>query len=401
MGPSDWKLQRLEDLITKFDAGVSVNSDDRPAGEGEFGVLKVSAVTEGIFRPGENKFITGTERTRACVNPKRDRLIMSRANTPELVGATAYIDRDYPNIFLSDKLWQFEPRSDGKISMRWLGQVLASPAYRKRLGEIATGSSQSMKNISQDAVMRLELPVPPLEEQHWLASTLGLWDVAIDKTERLIAAKVQNNDSLTTRLYVLSDRKGQRTRFSELLKESMVSGTSGLHAKKITVKLYGKGVLAKVNQRQGSAKTQYFVRRAGQLIFSKLDFLNGAFGIIPPEIDGYESTLDLPAFDISASVNAVWLLGYLTRPAYYTQQVGLARGQRKARRVHPSDLLASTLHVPPYALQNLFAEMLAASRRDINSTKCLLELLKIQKRGLMQKLLSGQWQVKSPETEAA
>ncbi|MFU8894854.1 MAG: restriction endonuclease subunit S, partial [Gammaproteobacteria bacterium] len=219
------------------------------------------------------------------------------------------------------------------------------------------------------------------------------WDTAIQKTEQLIGAKERHRDALIQRLYTLSRGRAEPSRFSELLTESMVVGTSGRHAKKITVKLYGKGVLAKVEKRQGSEQTQYFVRRAGQLIYSKLDFLNGAFGIVPPELDGYESTLDLPAFDIAPTVNPVWLLGYLTRPTYYTRQVGLARGQRKARRVHPSDLLASIVRVPPRDHQDRVAEILTSSQGDIDTSKRLLESLKAQKRGLMQKLLIGQWRV--------
>jgi type I restriction enzyme S subunit len=225
---------------------------------------------------------------------------------------------------------------------------------------------------------------------------LECWDTAIEKTEQLIAAKELHRDALIQRLYSLSDSHGEPSRFCGLLKESMETGSSGRHAKKITVKLYGKGVLAKEEKRQGSEQTQYFVRRVGQFIYSKLDFLNGAFGIIPPELDGYESTLDLPAFDIAPTVNPVWLSGYLTRPTYYTRQVGLARGQRKARRVHPSDLLASSLQVPPRDLQDRVAAILTSSQCDIDKSKRLLESLKTQKRGLMQKLLTGQWLLAQP-----
>ena len=100
--PSTWRTQRVADLIAKFDAGVSVNGGDRPATEHECGVLKISAVTEGMFRPEENKVVDGLERDRANLNPKRGRLIMSRANTPQLVGASAYIHTDHPNLFLSE-----------------------------------------------------------------------------------------------------------------------------------------------------------------------------------------------------------------------------------------------------------------------------------------------------------
>lgn len=247
--------------------------------------------------------------------------------------------------------------------------------------------------LNKAALQELPITLPPAQEQERINILFREWDAAIRKTEQLIGAKQRHRDALIQQLYALSDRRGSSSRFRELLKETMEPGSNGRHAKKITVRLYGKGVLAKEEKRQGSEQTQYFVRRAGQLIYSKLDFLNGAFGIVPADLDSYESTLDLPAFDIAPTVNPVWLLGYLTRPTYYTRQVGLARGQRKARRVHPSDLLASSLQVPPRDLQDRIAEILTSSKCGIDKSKRLLESLQAQKRGLMQRLLTGQWRL--------
>src|SRR5260370_40684672 len=106
-------------------------------------------------------------------------------------------------------------------------------------------------------------------------------------------------------------------RFRDFLKESRIPGSDGLTARRITVRLYGKGVVASADPRPGSAATRYFKRKGGQLIYSKLDFLNGAIGVIPPELDGYESTLDLPCFDIGESVDPQWLTQYMSRPPFY------------------------------------------------------------------------------------
>lgn len=117
--------------------------------------------------------------------------------------------------------------------------------------------------------------------------------------------------------------------------------------------------------------------------------------------DALRALIDLPAFDIAPTVNPIWLLGYLTRPTYYARQLGLARGQRKARRVHPSDLLASSLLVPPRDLQNRIAEILTTSQCDIDKSKRLLQSIEAQKRGLMQKLLTGEWRLHVPKETTA
>ena len=85
----------------------------------------------------------------------------------------------------------------------------------------------------------------------------------------------------------------------EFLNESRLPGSKGNVAKKITVKLWGNGVFEKNEAVQGSVNTQYFQRKAGQFIYSKLDFLNQAFGVIPANLDNFESTVDLPCFDIA------------------------------------------------------------------------------------------------------
>lgn len=290
--------------------------------------------------------------------------------------------------------WQCDEK---KLHAEYLYQWLQS--HKQEFERVAVGST--VKTIGLGYFEKIRMPLPPINVQVKIAEILSTWDAAIEKVERLISKKAHQRNSVITGLFAISDRNGKSVRFGNLLKESMTTGTSGLHAKKITVKLYGKGVFAKEERRQGSEQTQYFVRRAGQLIYSKLDFLNGAFGIIPPELDGYESTLDLPAFDIAPLINPVWLLCYLTRPNYYTQQAGLARGQRKARRIHPSDFLASSLRLPPHEIQDQIAKIVTDSQRDIEVTKNLLGKLKNQKRGLMQKLLTGQWRVRVPKAEVA
>ena len=95
----------------------------------------------------------------------------------------------------------------------------------------------------------------------------------------------------------------EEKKLGDFLTESRLAGSDGATARKLTVKLWGKGVHEKQEKIQGSENTKYFRRKAGQLIYSKLDFLNGAFGIIPNELDGLESTLDLPCFDFSEGLN--------------------------------------------------------------------------------------------------
>jgi type I restriction enzyme S subunit len=175
-----WQSGVLGDLISSLDAGVSVNSEDRQKFDHEIGILKTSAVTYGTFLPKEHKAVLSSEKSRVSVSPKKDRIIISRMNTPALVGASAYIDKDYPFLFLPDRLWQVEPKHNS-ISMRWLSYVLDAKIIRTNISSIATGTSNSMKNISKKALLKIKILIPTFEEQQEIADFLSNIDSELDK----------------------------------------------------------------------------------------------------------------------------------------------------------------------------------------------------------------------------
>ncbi|MFN3627687.1 MAG: restriction endonuclease subunit S, partial [Parvibaculum sp.] len=273
----------------------------------------------------------------------------------------------------------------------YLVEHLNSAIGQARMRGLHVGSSMLHINTSELAEYRL--PLPPLPEQRKIAEILRTWDDAIEKLEALRAAKTQRLEGLRDVLMARGSRVGRPTTFGAFLKESRISGGNGTTARKISVRLYGRGAIEKSEQRSGSANTRYYRRKSGQIIWSKLDFLNGAFALLGNELDDCESTLDLPAFDCAQSVNPRWLVEYLIRPSYYTRQVHLARGQRKARRVAPEDWLSSPIRLPNRAHQDRIADIIATARRDVETTDQSIEALTCQKRALMQKLLTGEWRV--------
>lgn len=149
----------------------------------------------------------------------------------------------------------------------------------------------------------------------------------------------------------------EQRKVGDYLVESRERGSSGDVAKKLTVKLWGKGVTEKA-EISGSAHTQYYVRHAGQFIYSKLDFLNAAFGVIPDNLDEYESTADLPAFDVS-NLDARFLLLKATQRSFYLRYGTIADGSRKAKRIHSEAFLAMPLFVPDYIEQTRIATLFA------------------------------------------
>jgi len=184
---SDWSNGQLGDLIAALDAGVSVNAEDRPHGAGEVGVLKTSAVSGGRFIPQENKTVIEHERRLIAESVLGDSILVSRMNTPALVGESCYVREAYPSLFLPDRLWQLKPKDRAKISMRWLSFVLQSVAYRRHVEIHATGTSGSMKNLPKSKLLELPVSYPTPPEQMEIAEILDTLDTAIHETEAIIA----------------------------------------------------------------------------------------------------------------------------------------------------------------------------------------------------------------------
>ncbi len=273
-------------------------------------------------------------------------------------------------------------------------------------GEIRElGNAGTQNNLSGGILKGFPVLVPPHSEQRRIADILSTWDQGIAAAERLATKSRAVVEDLGSVLLAGQRRFGdfaywQPKSLFEMIRESRVPGSSGNVARKITVKLYGKGVVGKSEKRAGSESTQYYRRSAGQFIYSKLDFLNGAFGRIPNSLDGYESTLDLPAFDFLPGVDPRWFLHYVSREAFYSGHLGLANGGRKARRVNPSDLLRVSIVTPCLEEQIRIADAIEAAQRVAVAQDRELSLLRKEKAALMSQLLTGKRRVKLPEAES-
>lgn len=148
----------------------------------------------------------------------------------------------------------------------------------------------------------------------------------------------------------------EQRKVGEFLTESRESGHKGDVAHKMTVKLWGKGVYEKNDA--GSANTQYFTRHAGQFIYSKLDFLNCAFGVVPEELESLETTADVPAFDCDG-VNPYFMFYTAIQSSFYEKNGMIADGSRKAKRIHSDTFLDMPFIVPSLEEQNKIVNLLS------------------------------------------
>lgn len=160
---ADQNISRQEDkicvgeLVEKIVSGKNLRCEERPPSLDEKGVVKVSAVTWGKFDPLASKTLPPTFEPPDKSRIQNGDLLISRANTLELLGAVVIVDGCPENLYLSDKVLRLEMPEDDK---RWLMWFLRSPKGRKEIEVRASGNQVSMRNISQKKLREIPLPWP-------------------------------------------------------------------------------------------------------------------------------------------------------------------------------------------------------------------------------------------------
>jgi type I restriction enzyme S subunit len=149
----------LGDVIQDLENGWSPACHDYPAAEGEWGVIKLGAVSFGRFNSSENKALPRELAPKLQYEIKAGDLLVSRANTLELVGASALVRETPPKLMLCDKVFRVILRSEGVVAAEYLDYVLKSPSVRKQIEANATGTSPTMKNIAKSKLMSIRVPV--------------------------------------------------------------------------------------------------------------------------------------------------------------------------------------------------------------------------------------------------
>ncbi|WP_083706990.1 restriction endonuclease subunit S [Intrasporangium flavum] len=174
----------LGDLLTEISAGKSFGASSSPATADEWGIIKVSAMTWGQFDPGENKAVPA-DRVDPRFEIRSGDLLVSRANTSEYVGASVLVGDVRPRLLLSDKSLRITPRAD--VSSEWLWRALQAPSARRQISALATGTKDSMRNISQGSLRRVQVPLHDSRQQATALATFA----QVDAATRRLAAQVQ------------------------------------------------------------------------------------------------------------------------------------------------------------------------------------------------------------------
>ncbi len=194
--PKGWKKDKIKKGVLDITSGWSATGENIPCKSDEFGVLKISSVTSGIFKPEENKMVDSETipASKKLIFPKKGDLLFSRANTRELVAAICMVHQDYDNLFLPDKLWSIKLDHDLLLPEFFL-VLIQNEKIRDLLTKQATGTSGSMLNISKNKFEETEIIFPEINVQKYFCNTFRK---TINLKEKLIKSNELANESFNS-----------------------------------------------------------------------------------------------------------------------------------------------------------------------------------------------------------
>ncbi|MCF8217188.1 MAG: restriction endonuclease subunit S [Chlorobium sp.] len=260
-------------------------------------------------------------------------------------------------------------------------------------------SGGAQPSLNRNFIYPIPISCPALPEQKAIAELISTWDEAIEKTERLIQAKERRfkwllRELISEQINREKETGWKKVRIGSFLTESWIQDRDNDPKKRLSVRLHLKGVeVREYRGTESDGATAYFIRKAGQFIYGKQNIFKGAVGIVPRELDGYSSTQDIPAFDVADHVDKHWLLFLFSYSNFYKKLELYASGSG-SKRLQPKELFRMKISLPPFEVQQKIAEALFFAQHEIDLLKQLAEQYKTQKRGLMQKMLTGEWRVK-------
>ena len=227
----------------------------------------------------------------------------------------------------------------------------------------------SVTNLYFEKLKNIEVSFPSIQEQEKIAAYFENLDHLITLHQRKCEETKSLKKYMLQKMFPENGKCVPKIRFSgfsddweqrkvgNFLTESREVGHKGDVAHKMTVKLWSKGICEK--NEAGSSNTQYFIRHTGQFIYSKLDFLNCAFGVVPKNLESFETTADVPAFDCN-EINPYFMFYTAIQPAFYKKNGIIADGSRKAKRIHVETFLNMPFFIPNLEEQNKIVDALSS-----------------------------------------
>jgi type I restriction enzyme S subunit len=394
--PPNWKKVHVVDVCDTVSVGVVIQPSQYYVRAGE-GIRAFRSANVG-----ENRII---DRDWVYLSPEGHRansksalragdVLVVRSGAP---GTACVVTEQYAGSNCIDIVFA-RPRQD-QVLPEYLAEFTNSPVGRRHV--LGTQGGLALKHFNVGAYKQLELLLPDVSEQKRIVDAFAAWDTAIHKTEQLIAAKEQHYSHELSRL--ISRGHHPRGHVGSFAHEVSERNRGGNGARVLSV-TNSRGFVLPEDQferRVASADlSNYKVVRRGQYAYNPSRINVGSIA----RLDGWDDGVLSPMYVVfgvdETKIDSDYFLHWLDSHEARERIKKSAQGSVR-ETVSFTEFASLMIPLPDMARQTAIARYLNALREEIALLGQSAEALKRQKRGLMQKLLTGQWRVKVPETEAA
>ncbi|MFD2249289.1 type I restriction enzyme S subunit [Pseudochelatococcus lubricantis] len=319
-----------------------------------------------------------------------------------------------PRGVLNQHIFRVVPKKG--VDKYWL--YLALQVATVRIEANAHGFKSSLVHVQKDDITEQAIDLPPLPEQRKIAEILRTWDEAIEKLDALRAAKLRRHRALTHSL-VFGTRQLDRFRTTDEV------ATHRWFTLPATWSIKPIGKLAReISERNGDAEQhevlscskydgfvrslEYFKKQVFSADLSGYKKIwRGDFGFPSNHVEegsiGLQNLMEVgvvsPIYTVfrfaPEKVDADYAFAVLKTGLYrHIFEVSTSASVDRRGSLRWTEFSKLPFPVPSLAEQKAIAEVLRTAKVDLDALSAEIEALSRQKRGLMQKLLTGEWHVK-------
>lgn len=351
------------------------------------GYIDFSDVNEMAFRPQEiNRF-----------RLLKGDILLNEGQSVELVGRCAMFTDGPEDCCYQNTLVRYRagPSTDSRFALQLFRYCQMIGIFSK----IAV-KTNSIAHLGVSRFAELELPFPPYKTQVKIAEILDRWDTAVQKTEQLIAAKEQRLAALRQKLFARGSRKGYaQVNLASVLKETGELSDGNLPVYSVSVH---KGLINQVEHlgRSFSAATtaHYSLVRPGYIVYTKSPTGDFPYGIVKQSYATADAAVS-PLYGVYRPSNSeigVLVDFFFESPVNAKNYLHplVQKGAKNTISIGNEQFLRGEIALPdsPEQIARV-SSFIREARGEIALLKKSVAALITQKRGLMQKLLTGQWRL--------
>lgn len=288
-----------------------------------------------------------------------------------------------------------------KLNTKYKRYCFQSDSVKRQFNYYASG--MKVFGLSKSNIVKIKLIVPSYDEQEEIASILSSWDRAIELKEKLLAQKKLHKKGLMERLLTGKVRlpecskEWKLIKISELLTmcERPIKLDDDMQYEQITIRRNYGGVESRgFSAGKSILVTTQFLVRQNDFVISRRQIAHGACGVVPVELNGAIVSNEYDVFTANEELDVHFFSYLMQLPIFKYRFYVFSNGVHIEKMIfHTKTWLKSEIKLPRYEEQVKIREMLDKEQMAIDLLTKEIDQLKIQKKGLMQLLLTGKVRV--------